>query len=651
MKTKLRLPRILFYSVLAFPSVVLAQNPLKWGKISEKEAKMTVCSFDSAASAVVLSDYGKITIDYGVITIERHKRIKILNNKALDEADISLPYYVKDRLERIEKLEAQTISMDKAGKPVVTEVANSQMFDVEISKDWREKRFGFPKVEPGSIIEYRYRTISQNYTFLEGWLFQSDIPTLRSEMNVQIMVGDLDYRVLMQGDRLMQKYQTQGDQPISKWMLENIPALVKEPFVANHFDYAERVSFQLAGYKKSGLGVGTGGVEYKTMMTTWEKLAEELLLTDNYTNYLNRHGVAKEIISQLLTPTDNESTKIRKIYDYVKGNFTWNAKHRIFAEQSFGDFMKTKHGSSAEINLFLTLLLQEADLLANPVLLSTRSNGKVQKSYPMVGQFNHVVASVKAGGKDLLLNATNPLRPYNLLAPEDLNWSAFVLDKQASRWLPIEQAQVSKETVYAEINLENPGKPGYNFSVRYEGYAALEARQKFLQMGEEKFITQQKTVFGDKKLIKFEQENMDKPDEFLMQKYQLEPEESADNQATTLYFQPVVWHQFHENPFKGTKRNLPVELEYTKNFQFVLNLRIPDKYQIQEMPKPLLLSLPGNMGNFRYQATANGPQLQLVTSVQMKNALIPAEYFSHLQAFHDQIIAKYKEMVVLKKIP
>lgn len=197
MKQKLRLSDTLFYFLLAFSPVVFAQNPVKWGRISEKEAKMTMCGFDSSASAVVLSDYGKITINYGVITIERHKRIKILDKKALDEADISLPYYVKDRLERIEKVEAETISVDKNGKTVVTEVAGNQVFDVEISKDWHEKRFSFPAVDAGSIIEYRYRTISQNYTFLEGWLFQSDIPTLHSEMNVQVMVGDLDYRVLL----------------------------------------------------------------------------------------------------------------------------------------------------------------------------------------------------------------------------------------------------------------------------------------------------------------------------------------------------------------------------------------------------------------------------------------------------------------------
>lgn len=434
-------------------------------------------------------------------------------------------------------------------------------------------------------------------------------------------------------------------------MLEDLPALVKEPFVANHLDYAEKVSFQLAGYKKANTGPGSNGVEYKTVMTTWEKLAEELLLNDNYTNYLNRHGAAKDIVGQLLTPADSEPTRIRKIYNYTKDNFTWNAKHRVFAEQSFNDFMKTKHGSSAEINLLLTLLLQEADLLANPVLLSTRPNGKVQKSYPMIGQFNQVLANVKTDGKDLLLDATDPLRPYDLLAPEDLNWSAFLLDKKASRWLPVEQTQVSKETVFAEINLENPGKPMYNFSVRYEGYGASEARRKFRQMGEEKFVAQQKTVFGDKKLLKFEQENVDNPDEYLLQKYRLEPEETTDNQPTTLYFQPVLWHRFHENPFKGTRRNLPVELDYPKNFQFVLNLRIPANYQVQEMPKPLLLSLPGNMGNFRYQITANGSQLQLATSVQMKNVFIPAEYFSHLQVFHDQIIAKYKEMIVLKKAP
>ncbi|MDJ1504500.1 DUF3857 and transglutaminase domain-containing protein [Xanthocytophaga agilis] len=640
MKQKL----VLLALCLCICSIVSSQNPLKWGKISDKEIKFSICSYDSTASAVVLADYGKITIDYNNVTIERHRRIKILDKKGLNRADIILPYYAKDRIENIDKVEAQTINVDKNGKTIITEVPKNQIFDVDASTNWREKRFTFPAVEVGSVIEYRSKMISQNYTFLEGWVFQTDIPTLHSEMSVNIQVEDMDYRVLLQGERLMTKYQKMGDKPVSTWALENLPALVEEPYVANYYDYAEKVRFQLAGYKK----VTTGAVEYKSVMTTWEKLAEEVLSSTEYENFLNRGGRAKDVLSQIITPADPDAVKVQKIYNYVRNTITWNGKYRVWPEQIFSRFLESKQGNSAEINLFLTLLLEEAGLKANPALTSIRSHGKIQKSYALLSQFSHTLAYINLGGKDVLLDACDPLRPYQLLAKEDLNWSAFILDKKDSRWIKIDQAPAAKETVYADINLENPQKPVYNFSVRYEGYKAVDVRRTYLALGEEKFLNNQRTVFNDKKLIKFEKENQDQTDEYLLHKYQLVPEDDPES-AQTLYFKPVMWHHFQENPFKGSKRNLPIELDYPESFQFVLNLHIPDGYEIQEMPKSALVSLPDNIGIFRYQTSVNGSQFQLSTQLQIKSVFIPVDYYTHLQQFYDHVIGKFGEMIVLKK--
>jgi hypothetical protein len=140
-------------------------------------------------------------------------------------------------------------------------------------------------VEAGSILEYRYTTVSENFFFLDAWLFQSDIPTLHSELRAFIPEG-LDYRVLMQGRKLIGKYaQASG----SQWALSNVPALREESHVANHLDYAEKIRFQLAGYKKSSDHPG-GGSEYVTTMTSWEKLATELLENETITRYLNRRA-------------------------------------------------------------------------------------------------------------------------------------------------------------------------------------------------------------------------------------------------------------------------------------------------------------------------------------------------------------------------
>jgi hypothetical protein len=562
-------------------------------------------------------------------------------------ANVALAYFVRDHSDKIDKVEAQTINIDPSGKAVAIEVSKNQIFDVDVTNDWREKRFSFPSVEVGSVLEYRYRTVSQRYTFPDGWTFQNELPTLHSENTVEIRIQDMDYRLVMQGDRLLAKYGNVGKEPVSTWSLDNLPAFTDEPFVANKDDYAETVRFQLAGYKKMD-NTYKAEVKYVTVMTTWEKLAEEVLSSTEYFPYLNRGGKARDILAQIVSATDAENAKIEKIYNYVRSNLNWNGKHRIFPEQNIGQLLEAKQGSSAEINLLLTLLLREADFDARPALVSTRSHGKAQQSYPMLTEFNHLLASVRLNGKDMLLNATDPLRPYNLLAEEDLNWAAFVLDKKESRWIKIEQAPAAKQSVFAEINLSDPAKPACQVSVRYENHDALNTRKKYLSLGEPKYLSQHKAALGDYQLVKFKQENLEKTEDGLVQQYELTLED-ADKQAKTLYFQPVVWNPFTENPFKGTTRNLPVELIYPRSYQYVLKLKIPEGYQVQEMPKPLLLALPDNMGQFRYQVGQNGSELSLMTSLQIKTVFVPTVYYSHLRQFYDQIIGKYKEMVVLKK--
>lgn len=158
----MRLKLLLVICCSSLSLCAFSQNFPRWGKLSPQEIKLTVCTFDSSATAVVLADYGKLTIDYNNVAIEYHIRVKILDKKSLNRADISIPYYIKDKLEG---LSAQTLKVDKTGKVISKEVLKNQIFDVDQSAEWKEKRFTFPDVEVGSILEYRYKTLSQRYTF------------------------------------------------------------------------------------------------------------------------------------------------------------------------------------------------------------------------------------------------------------------------------------------------------------------------------------------------------------------------------------------------------------------------------------------------------------------------------------------------------
>ncbi|CAN5467005.1 hypothetical protein BH23BAC1_BH23BAC1_51770 [soil metagenome] len=280
---------VLILSIIALEAN--SQSQLKWGKLSKTEIELKECAYEPEAEAIILATVGEVEFNYGVhVFIRKHIRIKILKEAGLKHADIIISYYNKNETESINSLKAQTLNIDEKGNVVAYKVESNHIFDVQKNEFWKEKRFIFPSVKVSSIIEYSYVTVSKNVVFLKGWTFQDEIPTLYSEMKAKITEG-LDYRILYQGNRLIKKYK---DVNGNTWSLVNLPSIKEEPFTTNHYNYAESIRFQLAGYNTKK--VYNQGYEYVSLMTTWEKLAQELLTEESYKAVLNRPGKAKEIL-------------------------------------------------------------------------------------------------------------------------------------------------------------------------------------------------------------------------------------------------------------------------------------------------------------------------------------------------------------------
>jgi hypothetical protein len=637
---------LIFFCLLISYQAVSQADAVKWGKVSDEEAKMKLCAFDSSAAAVILFDYGKVSFNYGThVVIERHTRIKILDRKALDRANIILPYYIVDDLEKITNIKAQTINFSPQGKAVVHEVEDRQIFDVKDDDKWRQKRFTLPAVNVGSIIEYKYTTLSRNFTHLEAWIFQSDIPTLHSEFKAAIG-QDLDYRIIYQGNRLLKEY---GSKPTNKWVLQNLPALIDEPYTENYLNYAEKIKFQLAGYYTKSKTLA-GSPEYVNSMTTWEKLSKELLAHNSFTSYLNRHGVGSDLVKKLILPTDDGLAKMQKLYNYVKNTTSWDGKYRIFTDKTLSAMQESKQGSSAEINLFLTLLLKEAGLEASPALLSTRGHGFPQSGYPLLSQFNHLVSFVTVGGKEYFLDAIDPARPYHLPDRADLNIAGFVMDKEKPRWVDIKTPTDTKQIISVVADLKDMANPKYKMEVFYKGYYAVEQRKKFAKEGKDSFIKNQLSgTFDEYAIQEFTATAPELIEEDFSTKYTLTSSDHINASDKTIYLKPVLFNNYKNSPFKNTNRRLPVEFSYPSSYSYVLNITIPEGYKVQEMPKPLLLKLPENMGDFKYNIQCTGQQIQIVTNVAIKSQFIPVDYYTHLQQFFDTIVEKYAQMVVLQK--
>ena len=116
-------------------------------------------------------------------------------------------------------------------------------------------------------------------------------------------------------------------------------------------------------------------------------------------------------------------------------------------------------GSDADINLSLVNALNAAGLNAEAVLLSTRDNGAINTLYPVINDFDYVVAKVNIGERSYLLDATDPLLPFGMLPFKCLNdkGRVFSLDKP-SYWIDLNLPQKEKNTYAFDLTLQSNGK-------------------------------------------------------------------------------------------------------------------------------------------------------------------------------------------------
>ncbi|MES1198120.1 MAG: DUF3857 domain-containing protein, partial [Chitinophagaceae bacterium] len=193
--------------LLTIPGIAQDRSTAKFGNISEKDFASKVYNIDSNANAVIIADIGYSNIEgnskgWFSLIHKHYKRIHILNKNGYDAANVSIQLYTSGTSsggeELLDRLKAVTYNLEN-GKVVETKLdVKANVFKDKLSKNWFIKKFTFPNVREGSIIEYEYSITSDFLRNLQPWEFQDEYPRLWSEYNVSIPAF-MGYVFLTQG--------------------------------------------------------------------------------------------------------------------------------------------------------------------------------------------------------------------------------------------------------------------------------------------------------------------------------------------------------------------------------------------------------------------------------------------------------------------
>ncbi len=649
---------IILLALCCIVSFAYGQGKVKFGKIGKEDLTMTVYPKDSSANAVVLMDktIAKLSASGGVrLTYFKHIRIKVLKKAGFDVANIEIPY--RDRLgQTVTSLKAHTINFVN-GKAVKTAIPKKDIFIEKETKYRKIKKFTFPNVKEGSILEYKYQFNDERFYIVADHYFQRGIPVRWSEFSATLP-SSFEYRYDFNDTKLPLAINSKtrasinfgggASEPAFKYhfAMQDVPALKSEPYITTMRDYRAAIRMHLAKYASSSS-------LHQTFISTWGDL--NYTYVKNYGEYYNKRSnykLAYKANQALIDGDKSPKEKMIALYEYVTDAVKWDEYYtRRPYEKDLNKIVKKGEGSSAEINLLLVALLREAGIDANPVLISTRRHGRTMSLIPFSYQFNHAIVKAGVGGKIYFLDAINADRPYNLLSFADMNVEGWEVGDVRGAWtpLPILRAKVN---IMPEWELASDGTVSGKMMILESGLSALGTRLE-LKEDEDKYINETyKAALDDIEVTELEFKNKEKKDKRLVVSFNMESSSMAEATDEFIYFTPVCMTDFKENPFNTETRTFPVDIGYKIDETYMLKLKTPVGYTLDELPKPTNVALPNKAGSYTFAISKNPDGRIGVTSrLKINKSVFSPEFYPYLREFFDIVAEKQQTQLVFKKNP
>ncbi len=611
--------------------------------------------------AVILKDSGSAVLEgyeYGFrIVYQRFRRIKIQNSRGLDAATISIGFSAEDNQgKRLKSIKAYTYNLENGQVNKVFIEKQDLFIDKKSKDDYKEEKFAFKNVRAGSIIEYSYSRMVVSFD-LPTWYFQAQYPTLNSSFTVQ--VPDIfNYVIQMQGGQyLWHKKEDSVKRNIvggttwylstihtTTWSFRDVPAIKEEPFTSTIQNYIACVRFQLSG-EPAGPG------KMLRVLSDWQMAANLMLQSERFGVPITR--IDPWIIKQtktLVLDSDSSLQRARKIFAFVRNHFTVTYPDcKLSPDMSLKDIYMAGHGNVADINLLLISMLKSQGIQTDPVILATRDNGLTNVQYPILENFNYLICRVQIGGHIYYLDASDATDGFGIIPINCYNGHARVIaTKNYPVFLSPDSLKESGRTLVYVYNSDAQKKMSIECTHVADFDESSDIRSSMKEMKTKSYFSKitEKMPF-EKTIDSTRVSDLENPDLPVTTYYKISFDPGSQN---LIYFNPLLNSGLAENPFKSEQRNYPVELPYTSDETFILNMEVPEGYEVDELPKSARLLLNESDAVYEYLIEASAREIRLKSHLALRKAVFSPEDYASLKNFYANMIKKESEMIVFKKI-
>ena len=615
-------------------------------KFNDADLSRQKSALDENAPAEILYKSLHFSIDNssGNLVKKAFYRIKIYDkDKAEDWLNLEIPLYQASGSEQesLSKMKAFTYNLEN-GAAVATKVDKSSKYKSKESKYVSITKFAFPNVKNGSVIEYQYEINSPFLFIIPEILIETDTPSLYTEYILDTP-SNIAYNVNYTGS-LSPKYREIEEKLMYgmnyktyRFGYENVKGFKTEKFVNNDRNYRTKISAELHS---------TNFRELKLYSSSWEQIKQRLYENEDFGQELKKTKLAKENMPATISGIADETEKANAIFNYVKNTFTWNKDRGVYVEDGIKKMLETKTGNAAEINLFLVMMLREAGIKADPLVISTVSNGMINLASPNISNMNFVIAAIQTKDGFHLYDATAKQSSMDQLPPRDWNQFGILMAKEKVQQLSMVNAKTSFTYLTADAKINEDGSISGSYSDKDTGTYAMFAKENY-DDNAEKYKKQYKENFAidftniDSKVL----ENGD-----FESTMKFSSDNMIDKIGKKMIINPMLFLNKNSNEFdQAEQRRFLIEFTSPVTKVKKIVLEIPEGYVVEEMPKNKKIVTDDKEIEYSYIAEQKGNKLELTSTTKIMSADYPKEYYPAFKQIWDVASKQENQVISLVK--
>jgi hypothetical protein len=612
-----------------------------FGNIDTADLRLTSCNFEKDANAMVLFDEAKVYYKFSTVVMERHKRIKIFNDKGKDEAKVRIEYYGKNHNEQISEIEAQTINLNNNAVEYAP-VDKTLIYTQDVDKDKKAVIFTFSNVKPGSVVEFKYKWSTPYAGNFPNWFFQADIPTRYSEFQSDFS-KDYTFKFiktlhqkLTRDTAFFKNGKNYNQGRIYIWALSNVHSMRDEPYMTSTGENIQSILFQVSSPYRSN---------------SWSSIIYDMLKYDEFGKqldtsiYLNN----EEKILAKVNSFQNTDEKIAYVFNLVKSTVKYNDFTGAFTDDGIRKAWNKKVGNAAELNLIIFHFLKKSGV--NVYAMAVNTDSKIETRYASIYQFNKTVDYIQVDStREYILDAANKYNAYNAVPFYLLNSNGLLIDaaKKFSNFITLKNNLPIKKVVFVNAEIMPGGKMSGSAQLNNFGYSKIDAVKKYKDDGEKKFIDYLRDDDNNLKISSLKLENMEVDSLPLTQniEFNLDLTGSDDNYV---FFSPNLFTGLNINPFLSEERLSDIDFKYLNNYTISGRYKIPAGYKIEALPKNINLVMPDKSITLKRVVGSDGGFILVHYVIAFKRSVYSKDEYPELRAFYKQLHELLNEQIVLKK--